>query len=164
MARYALAFLDVYLKSSRQGADLLARAPADVGIPAREVTIMRRVGLRPRPTLDDFAYAATRLGLAAAPQVLGGIRERDPDYTLREDDVDVWGSQLMMSGRRPEALGILELNIAMYPRSSAAYFSLAEAYRYYGERGLATANYERAVALDSTNADARRELASLRSR
>jgi len=48
----------------------------------------------------------------------------------------------------------------MYPRSSNVYDG--EAYMKHGDRELAISNYERSLVLDSTNANAARQLAKLK--
>jgi dienelactone hydrolase len=162
--RYTLAFLDAYLKGSRAGADVLASAPESLGTPAGQVTIVRLTAQRPAPTVADFARAASASRLADAPDVLAGVRARDPGYTLPEDQVDVWGTELLQAGRSADAVGVFRLNTILHPTSAAAQLSLGQAYRTEGQHDLAIASYERSLTLDSTNDDARRQLAALRGR
>ena len=163
VARYTLAFLDAYLKSAPLAGSLLVRTPTEAGIPSGEVTIVRRVGLRPHRTLGDFSQRAGSRGLARASQVLAEIRLHDPDYVLPESEVNEWGDDLFWSGHRDDALGIFQLNTSMYPMSVDAAFSLADAYYGAGRRGPAIEAFERTIAIDSTNAEAREKLRILRS-
>jgi hypothetical protein len=162
--RYALAFLDAYLKGSRDGANVLAKSPVDLGIPQGEVTITRRTALRPAPNVADFARVAGSEGLVHASDVLSDVQRRDPGYALPETEVDAWGSDLLQQGRTADAIGVFKLNTTMYPGSANAHLSLAHAYAQTGQRDLAIAGYQRVIALDSTNADARRQLTALRPR
>ena len=57
---------------------------------------------------------------------------------------------------------VFRLNAKMYPRSANVYDGLGEAYADHGDRTLAISNCEQSLVLDSTNANAARQLAKLR--
>jgi dienelactone hydrolase len=163
VARFTLAFLDSYMKSVRTIDPLLARSPEENGIPAGEVTIVRRVALHPHRTVSDFVRTVGMEGLASAPDALTRIRAHDPTYVLAESDVNALAYRLFHSGHQTEAMGLCRLNVAMYPKSVAAYYSLAETYFVLNKRALALDTFERVVALDPSNAGALARLKQLRS-
>ena len=171
VARYTRAFLDSYLRPTQPGRGpdrgldpLLARPPEANGIPHGEVTVVRRTALRPLRTLDDFVRTVGAGALADAPAAFARIRARDPGYVLPEGDVDALASQLRDDGRRPEALGLLRLNVAMYPGSASAAYRLAEAYRQAGDRARAIEAYERVLTLAPSAAIVATRLKELRGR
>lgn len=104
--QFALGFLDSVLKGSGNGT--WARAPDT------SVTIERRTGLRPRPTIADFARTAMqRGGLANAAQVFAEIRRNDSSYVLPDDQLELWARQLSTEGRDADARGVDELRRAL---------------------------------------------------
>jgi len=156
-----------YLKPARTVDPLLTRRPEESGIPAGEVTIERRTALHPHRTVSDFmrtAGMAGMAGLAAAPDALARIRANDPTYLLPEADVNFAAYRLFHSGHQAEAVGLCRLNVAMYPKSASAYYSLAESYFLLNDRALAVENFQRVVALDPANAGAIARLRQLRDR
>ena len=162
IARYSLAFLDAYLKSTGNFDSLLARESSSAGTPA--IAVARRKGLRPRPTVGDFAARVGGRGLSAAPEVLSEIRQSDPEYQLPENDLEIWGYRLLHAGKPAEAIGVLRVNTVMYPKSATAFYNLAEAYFQRNERALAIQNYQRILAIDSTSAPALARLKELKAR
>jgi dienelactone hydrolase len=152
IAKYTLAFLDAYLKQSSDGRAFLARSPAENGFPASEITIERKRAKRPLPTIGDFANAAASRGLAQAPEVLAEIRRADPAYALPEAALTAWGRRLMRTGRLLDAIGVLKVDVQLYPTSLNVHDVLGEAYDRHGDKALAIESYEKALQLDPTNA------------
>jgi uncharacterized membrane protein len=76
-------------------------------------------------------------------------------------DTNSLGYQLLRRGQTDAAIRIFRLNVETYPRSANAADSLAEAYLASGDRALAAAAYQRVLALDPRNRNARYELARL---
>jgi tetratricopeptide (TPR) repeat protein len=64
------------------------------------------------------------------------------------------GYQLIAMKRLTEAIEILKLNVEIFPMSSNAYDSLAEAYMDNGDKDPAIKNYKKSLELDPTNANA----------
>jgi dienelactone hydrolase len=162
VARFTLAFLNSYMKPARAIDALLTGPPEKNGIPNDEVTIVRRIALHPHRTVSDFVHTVGVDHLASAPEALARIRANDPTYVLPERDVNALAYRLFFSGHQTEAEGLCRLNVAMYPKSVAAYYSLAETYFLLNERARAIENFERVVALDPSNAGAVARLKQLR--
>jgi hypothetical protein len=152
IAKYSLAFLDAYLKGSAEGRDFLARSPEANGFPSAEVTIERREAHRPLQTVGDFAHAVGGRGLSNALAVFESIRKSDPHYTLPEVVLTTWSRRLMRAGRLPDAIGVLKVDALLYAISPGVHAALGEAYERHGDTALAIESYEKARALDPTNA------------
>ena len=71
------------------------------------------------------------------------------------------GSDLSTAKNHRDAIEVLELNARLFPSSSAAHAALAEARAAAGDTTRARQHYEKALALDPTNATARAALARL---
>jgi hypothetical protein len=89
-----------------------------------------------------------------------GFRRAHPDA---ETDVEmqVIGYQMLKMGDHPAALALLKANTADYPRSSAAAFALARAYKTSGNQTQARVQFQRALDLDPGNKRARDALHDL---
>lgn len=102
-------------------------------------------------------------GIDQATQQYNELKAEQPnDYNFDEDQLNSLGYQLINAKRFSDAVRVLQLNADAYPKSSNAYDSLGEAYKDYGIKPLAIANYERAVQLDPKNLNAVRMLQKLK--
>ncbi|MDQ6829449.1 MAG: hypothetical protein M3081_11335 [Gemmatimonadota bacterium] len=164
IARYALAFLDANVKDDPKARAFLARSPDENGIPAAEATVRRKIALRPAPTLASFIHESHEKGLAKSAELLAAVRAGDPAYALPEAEVNALGYRLLQEKRVADAVGVLEMNVALYPKSSNAYDSLAEAYAASGDSSRAIANYDKSLALDPNNTNAVTWLKKLRAK
>jgi tetratricopeptide (TPR) repeat protein len=75
-------------------------------------------------------------------------------YDFHEEELNDLGYQLIGMKRFAEAIEILKLNAEIFPASSNAYDSLAEAYMDHGDKDLAITNYRKSLELDATNTNA----------
>ncbi len=167
IALYARNFLDAHLKNSADGRAFLALSPAENGFPASELSIERTVAAAPPPaSIGGFANLLMRrhLPMSEAPGIFAELRMAHPGWLLPEGEVDAWGSRLAKAGKLDDAIGVLRMNIAMYPASSGAFASLGGAYLRRGDKTSAAASYQRAVEVDSTNAAAADALRTLRAK
>lgn len=71
------------------------------------------------------------------------------------------GRTLLLGGKLMDAINVLAMNADAYPRSSNAYYGLAEAYAVAGQNDLAIRACRRALQLDPKNQDARALLRKL---
>ena len=83
-------------------------------------------------------------------------------YLNIENAVNGFGYKLMGMKRLDHAIEIFKLNTEAYPKSSNVWDSLGEAYMNKGNRELAIKNYEKSLALDSSNTNAVEMLKKLR--
>ena len=84
-----------------------------------------------------------------------------PEKEIDDEALNYTGDRLMSVDKRA-GIALFELNVRDHPRSSRAHEFLAEAYALDGRKDPAIQIYERAVALDPNNQEARRKLAALR--
>jgi tetratricopeptide (TPR) repeat protein len=71
------------------------------------------------------------------------------------------GYQLLMTGKKKEALEIFKINVEAFPKSGNAYDSLGEAYLADGDTKLAIANYKKSIELDPKNEHGKEVLAEI---
>ena len=72
------------------------------------------------------------------------------------------GHRLMVTGKGASAIAALKLNTDEHPTSGDAFDALGEAYLSHGDKKLAIESYLKAVALDSTNTNAVKQLEQLK--
>jgi CubicO group peptidase (beta-lactamase class C family) len=124
------------------------------------------LGDRMLPKLADIvpliAAAIARSGVDSAAHIYHTLRAQYPAIEFDEQQLNGLGYDLIKQHKLEAAIAMFRLNVEMYPKSANTYDSLGEAYMDHGDRALAIENYERSLALDSTNANAARRLAKLR--
>lgn len=86
------------------------------------------------------------------------------DVYASESELNGLGYRLLQQRKTAEAIEILKLNVEAYPNSANVYDSLAEAYMLSGNTELATANYQKSLELDPSNANAAQMLERLKAR
>ena len=76
----------------------------------------------------------------------------------QESSLNLVGYVLLSKKRYPEAIAIFRYNVALFPESSNAHDSLAEAYLLGGDKANARRYYEQTVRLDPLNKNATEKL------
>ena len=133
--RYVLAFLNAYVKKDRGELAFLRRDPVANGAPPGLATIRELPAIIPAPTADELFTALTTGGVEAAMADFDAARARDPEAaTFREADLNRLGYRLLRSQKTAEALTIFRRTVALYPGSSNALDSLAEALETTGDK------------------------------
>ncbi len=84
------------------------------------------------------------------------------NYSFDEDHLNILGYELLGMGKIKEAIEVLKLNVAAYPQSANVYDSLGEAYMKNGDKKSAIINYEKVLALNKNNKNARKMLEELK--
>ena len=90
------------------------------------------------------------------------IKDPANAYLNVENATNSFGYKLMGMKRLDDAIEIFKLNTEAYPQSSNVWDSLGEAYMNKGDKELAIKNYEKSLALDSSNTNAVEMLKKLR--
>lgn len=86
----------------------------------------------------------------------------DPnDEAVNEQRLNVFGYELMNTGKAQQARDLFYINMYLYPKSSNVYDSYAEACLKLGDKREALSNYRRAAAMDPNNSNASRIVAEL---
>lgn len=117
-----------------------------------------------------FAFMGYERYDSPAKQVLRDIRARGAEAVLAtsatdaltEREINRIGYILLEQNRVADAVRVFERNVARFPASANVYDSLGEAYAAAGAKAKAIASYERSLALDPNNGNAREWIAKLR--
>jgi len=90
------------------------------------------------------------------------FEERKNEGTIREQDVNRIGYQLLAEKMVARAIDVFRFNVFLNPESANCYDSLGEAYMVDGETSRAIENYEKSIALDPENQNGVEMLRTLR--
>jgi tetratricopeptide (TPR) repeat protein len=118
----------------------------------------------PKKPLSETMMDALQAGEVEQAKKLFREYKNDPAnaYLNPEATVNTLGYRLMELKRLDQAIEIFKLNVEAFPQSANVYDSLGEAYFNAGNNELALKNYEKAVELDPTNANAAQVVKRLR--
>ena len=157
--RYLLAFFNAYVKRDAAELAFLRRDPAANGAPAGLATIRELPAVEPAPDVQAFQAMVMARGAQAAMPVFEEARRKDPTAPLFvEARLNQIAYRLLRNDRRPDALVIFRKIVELYPASSNAHDSLAEALEAAGERAEAVAVTRKGLeALDRENLPAERK-------
>lgn len=90
------------------------------------------------------------------------LKEKDSlDSSIDENYLNSLGYKELHEKNFETATAIFKINMALYPKSSNVYDSLAEAYMKSGDTIKAIENYKKSLALDSGNSRAKQQLKKL---
>ena len=119
---------------------------------------------KPEPSLAERMRDAFAAGDSAGALKQHLAYKTDPRHAYTDTglELNALGYELLKQGRPEAAIAVLLLNTADHPGSSDAFDSLAGAYLEAGRREDAARSYERALALDPSNENARWMLEKLR--
>ncbi|HVF91252.1 MAG TPA: serine hydrolase, partial [Blastocatellia bacterium] len=81
-------------------------------------------------------------------------REKPDNNSVAEPRLNNIGYSLLRQMKTAEAIAVFRAIVALYPNSSNAYDSLAEAYMVNGDKQLAITNYKKSLELDPKNKNA----------
>lgn len=99
--------------------------------------------------VDSSIARLDRAGVAVALARLRARRDSNPAaFANAEWDIDQVALALQARGRDADALEVAKVNADFFPRSPSAHAALGRAYQRTGQRALAAASYDRALALD----------------
>jgi len=120
------------------------------------------------PALDLSGVPALRIaleeqGYTHALAVAAAMQARNPSLAWPERELNDWGYRLLSTGRARDALPLFELIADRFPDSANAHDSLAQALLVNGDTASALLHYQRTLALDPANPDARRHVDALSS-
>ncbi len=149
MARYALEFLQAYLKNDPAALQFLKNEPAQNSVPPHLLTVDARAALHPAPDVADFARELAGNGFEKSVETYEKVKKADPSFKLDESEVNHWGYDLLRNAKFPQAIAVFKLNVAMYPKSSNTYDSLADAQAAAGDKEGAIANYRKSIELNA---------------
>ena len=150
--------------------EITAKLPEVTGKAPSEVTSLRcatchRGVAIPKLLPDVLTETATKSGTAAAVQQYRDLRAKyygGQSYDFSEAALVAVATPLINANKPDDAMTWLQLNAEFYPKSSATYAALGQAYAKKNDTANAIKNYEKAVELDPNNQIARRQLEQLK--
>ena len=109
----------------------------------------------PNRVTSVLSYTIQTKGIDAAVEQYRALRAQGfPNLQESESDTNRLGYALLQEGQVADAIQVFQLNVETHPGSANVYDSLGEAYLAAGNRPLAIANYEQALALEPTKKSA----------
>jgi len=150
--------------------EITAKLPEVTGKPAAEITSLRcatchRGVAIPKLLPDILTETATKSGGAAAVQQYRDLRAKyygGQSYDFSEPALVAMATPLINANRPDDAIALLQLNAEFYPKSSATYAALGQAYAKKNDTPNAIKSYEKAIELDPNNQNAKRQLEQLK--
>jgi hypothetical protein len=88
-------------------------------------------------------------------------RQHPDDELVSEARLNALGYQFLRNGRINEALAVFRVSTQLYPNSTNAFDSLAEAFEAIGDNASAIDSYQKAAELDPANTHSRQKLSQL---
>ena len=150
--------------------EISAKLPEVTGKPAAEIASLRcatchRGVAIPKLLPDVLAETATKSGAAAALQQYRDLRTKyygGQSYDFSEPALIATATPLINANKPDDAIALLQLNAEFYPKSSATYAALGQAYAKKNDTANAIKSYEKAIELDPANQNAKRQLDQLK--
>lgn len=150
--------------------EITAKLPEVTAKPAAEVTRLRcatchRGVAIPKLLPDILADTAAKSGSPAAVQQYRELRARyygGQSYDFSENALVAVATPLINTNKPDDAMTWLQLNAEFYPKSSATYAALGQAYAKKNDTPNAIKSFEKAVELDPANQNAKRQLEQLK--
>jgi tetratricopeptide (TPR) repeat protein len=153
--RYALNYLDAYLKNDKDAMVFLHNSPIMNNVPEGTIRVEFKKSLPVPPTGVHFIELIKEEGIEKAKEVFINARNNDPEIQVfPENLVNTLGYSYLNQGKLKIAVEIFKLNCLAYPSSSNSFDSLGEAYAIIDEIDLALKNYRTAVELNPKNRNA----------
>jgi hypothetical protein len=150
--------------------EISAKLPEVTGKPAAEITSIRcatchRGVAIPKLLPDLLTETATKSSTAAAVQQYRDLRTKyygGQSYDFSEAALVATATPLINANKPDDAITWLQLNVEFYPKSSATYAALGQAYVKKGDTPNAIKSFEKAIELDPNNQAAKRQLEQLK--
>jgi hypothetical protein len=143
-----------------------ARAGRDAASARVQCATCHRGVPNPQLIADLLNQTMTGKGEAAAVALYRELRQKylgTEAYDFREPVLLELGRQSLATAKPDDALAWLQLNVEFYPKSADSYIALAQVHERKRDQAAAIKDLETVLALTPGNADARRQLARLRS-
>ena len=146
------------------------KLPEITGKPAADVTSLRcatchRGVAIPKLLPDLLTETATKSGGPAAIQQYRELRAKyygGQSYDFSENALVAIATTAINANKPDDAIAWLQLNAEFYPKSSATYAALGQAYARKNDTPNAIKSYGKAVELDPNNQNAKRQLDQLK--
>ena len=156
-ALYVQRFLDAYLKGDAKALAFMQQSPAKQGIAPQVMSMQFRPAKFENLGEADFLRAFAAGGFKDGQALYTKMSAASPSFKLSPLNLNTLGYQLLGAKNARGAVELFKLATLIEPKYAGAFDSEGEAYEALGEKELAIAAYEKAVAVDKrqTNAIAR---------
>ena len=150
--------------------EITAKLPEVTGKPAAEITRLRcatchRGVAIPKLLPDILTETAAKSGTPAAVAQYRELRTKfygGQSFDFSEGALVAMATPLINGNKPDDAIALLQMNAEFYPKSSATYAALGQAYAKKNDTPNAIKSFEKAVELDPNNQNAKRQLEQLR--
>lgn len=150
--------------------EISAKLPDVTGKPAPEIASIRcatchRGVAIPKLLPDLLAETSAKSGTTGAVQQYRDLRAKyygGQSYDFSEAALVATATPLINANKPDDAIALLQLNAEFYPKSSATYAALGQAYVKKNDTANAIKSYEKAIELDPSNQNAKRQLDQLK--
>lgn len=163
-ALYVRKFLDAYLKGDAASLAFLRESPARHGIAPQWMSMESRPARSAVLVEADFIQRFVQAGFHDAQAIYAGMVKAAPDFKLSPLNLNSLGYQLLRGKNARGAVELFKLATHIEPNFANAFDSEGEAYEALGETALAIAAYEKAVAVDKSQANALARINALRAK
>jgi dienelactone hydrolase len=158
VARYVLNFLNAYFKQDASAQQFLKNTPEENGAPARLFNVDYRAASGFASTMAAFRAEVGKRGFDHVNDVYTAFKAANPDFKFDEQQIGSWGFGLVWSQHFPEAIALFKFDTILFPDKAYIYDNLADAYAKNGQKELAIASYEKALAIKPDDPVAKAEL------
>jgi hypothetical protein len=150
--------------------EITAKLPEVTGKPAAEIARLRcatchRGVAIPKLLPDVLTETVTKSGGPAALQQYRELRTKyygGQSYDFSEGALVAMATPLINGNKPDDAIALLQMNAEFYPKSSATYAALGQAYAKKNDTPNAIKSFEKALELDPNNQNAKRQLEVLK--
>ncbi|MBS1493833.1 MAG: serine hydrolase [Bacteroidetes bacterium] len=101
-----------------------------------------------KPLMQVLISSASTKGLKEAVSEVKELAKDKKNYSASEEDINLYGYQLLGDKKYDDAIEVLKLNVDLFPDSFNVYDSLGEAYLAKGDKENALKNYKKSVELN----------------
>lgn len=120
--------------------------------------------IKPLGLADVLGDVIAAEGLESARKRLDALKAtKFEGVYVSESQLNGLGYRLMGKDKLPEAIAALQWAVELFPQSGNLYDSLGEVQRKAGQRDAAIKSYEKSLQLDSSNDNAKKVLAEMKS-
>lgn len=146
MCRYALRFLNLYLKDDLRSLVFLVNVPDANGVPNGVLTAETKKGLQLPPTPQALQSWIETSGIGVMTIIYSELKKADPQPLPQQtlSDVARW---LVEKNELQSAKQIVDIRLDSYPTSAWANYAAAEIYRRLGKSERAQRLYQEALRL-----------------
>jgi Dienelactone hydrolase and related enzymes len=163
VSRYALNFLDAFLKSDPKALKFLNSDPSQNGIAKDVLDYQTKEPQEKGFGFNDFNELAAKQNYSNLNALYESLLKEHPTLALPEGKLNNLGLQLVFNPKTSaHGINVFLLATTLYPNSSNLYDSLAEAYLFLGDKDKAVASFKKSLNLNPQNQNAIDRLEQLR--